>query len=159
MLASLLPSPCRGLRFKLTFDRRRDGRPFSLSCQGRTLRAFCALGAAEPKHWSAGLRHGVFQNRRSTMPCRRPALQPMSRGRVKAIVSHFGGSGEQYERYLGGSGSAWWGEATDEPRIAAWPPRGITPAREDARPTDYVELHITGGMLSTQKCGVGRRQG
>src|SRR5207244_2414244 len=25
-----------------------------------------------------------------------------------------------------GSGSVWWGEATDEPLIVAWPPRGFS---------------------------------
>src|SRR5438445_244249 len=37
-----------------------------------------------------------------------------------------------------GGGSVWWGEATDEPRIAAWSPRGFTPAR--ARPTATTRL-------------------
>jgi len=33
----------------------------------------------EPRHWSAGLRHGAFRIARGSMPCRRPALQFMAR--------------------------------------------------------------------------------
>src|SRR5207249_10792045 len=64
-----------------------------------------------PKHWSAGLRHGTFQDRRRTTPCRRPALRFMGEG-LRFMGTERQGTPYENSKRLSSAGRQWWPKTT-----------------------------------------------